>query len=196
MSGRTAALDWQARFQAERTPWERPALNPAFVAWRASGELSPCRILVPGAGRSGESLALAKDQFDVTSVDMAPAAVAVQQVRLQAAGLRGAVFRADLMDWEPDAPFDAIYDQTCLCALPPAILPEYCARLHRWLLPGGRLFILFMQTGEPGGPPFDCPINAMRVLFAADWEWPSELAGQISTSFTGRQEIPVVLRRI
>ena len=196
MSERTVALDWQARFQAERTPWERPALNPAFVAWRSSGELSPCRILVPGAGRSGESLALAKDQFDVTSVDMARAAVAVQQVRLQAAGLRGAVLQADLMEWEPDAPFDAIYDQTCLCALPPPILPDYAARLQRWLLPGGRLFILFMQTGEPGGPPFDCPIGAMRTLFAAGWDWPAELAGQIGTSFTDRYEIPVVLTRV
>jgi len=43
---------WETRFQANRTPWERGEINPAFRAWRASGPLTPCRILVPGAGGS------------------------------------------------------------------------------------------------------------------------------------------------
>lgn len=194
MSGPTVALDWNARFQAERTPWERPTLNPAFMAWRQAGTLAICRILLPGAGRSGEPLALARDGFDVTIVDIAPAAVAVQQVRLQAAGLRGAVHQADLLDWQPDAPFDAIYDQTCLCALPPAVLPDYAAKLHGWLRPGGQLFVLFMQTGQPGGPPFDCPIDRMKVLFADGWDWP---AGPLEPTAerTFGQEIPAILTR-
>ncbi len=191
MSGPNASVNWEARFQAERTPWERPTLNPAFVSWRGNGELAPCRILLPGAGRSGEPLALARDGFDITVVDLAPTSVAVQRVRLEAASLAGAVHEADLLAWQPAAPFDAVYDQTCLCALPPAVLPDYAARLHGWLRPGGRLFILFMQTGKPGGPPFDCPLPAMRALFGAGWAWPAETAPR-----TDRSEIPVVLTRL
>ncbi len=190
MSGRGVALDWQARFQAERTPWERPSLNPAFLSWRSSGALSPCRVLLPGAGRSGEPLALARDGFDVTVVDLTRTAAAVQRVRLESAGLRGAVHQADLLAWTPDAPFDAVYDQTCLCALPPAVWPDYAARLHSWLRPGGRLFILFMQTGQPDGPPFDCPPDRMRTLFGAGWTWPDRLG-----EATDRREIPAVLTR-
>jgi SAM-dependent methyltransferase len=195
MSGRTSALDWEARFQAERTPWERPSLNPAFVAWRAAGDLAPCRILLPGAGRSGEPLAMARDGFDVTVVDLTPTAVEVQRVRLHAAALPGSVFQADLLEWEPPAPFDAIYDQTCLCALPPAILPDYVARLHRWLRPGGMLFILFMQTGADGGPPFDCPLDRMQTLFGAGWIWPRTIAEPVLHGMTTR-EIPMVLTRV
>ena len=194
MSGPNASLNWEARFRAERTPWERPTLNPAFVSWRGSGALSPCRILLPGAGRSGEPLALARDGFDVTVVDLAPTSVAVQRVRLEAASLAGAVHEADLLAWQPAAPFDAVYDQTCLCALPPPVLPDYAARLHGWLRPGGRLFILFMQTGKPGGPPFDCPLPAMRTLFGAGWAWPAEDAP--AAPRTDRSEIPVVLTRL
>jgi hypothetical protein len=194
MSGHVA-LDWEARFRAERTPWERPTLNPAFTTWRTSGALVPCRILLPGAGRSGEPLALARAGFDVTIVDTAATAVAVQQVRLRSAGLKGAVHEADLLEWVADAPFDAIYDQTFLCALPPAVLPAYAARLHAWLRPGGKLFILLMQTGQPGGPPFDCPPDRMRALFGEGWFWPDALSAPVPHGPT-QYEIPAILTRV
>ena len=193
MSG-APGLDWEARFRAERTPWERPTLNAAFVTWRREGVLEPCRILVPGAGRSGEPLALGLDGFDVTVVDSAPSAVAVQLVRFQAAALTARVHEADLLTWSPPALFDAIYDQTCLCALPPAIWPDYADRLHRWLRPGGRLFLLAMQTDGPGGPPYDCPPDAMRTLFGAGWTWPETLPALVPHAI-GRGEIPIVLTR-
>lgn len=194
MSGPTRALDWDARYRAERTPWERPTLNPAFLAWRASGALSPGRILLPGAGRSGEPLALARDGFDVTVVDSAPTPLAVQRARFEAAGLRAKLHQADLLEWTPEQPFDAVYDQTCLCALPVATWPQYAARLHGWLVPGGRLFILFMQTGSEGGPPFDCPPDAMRALFAAGWQWPATVSAPV-THAAATSELPFVLRR-
>ena len=195
MSGGRTALDWEARFRAERTPWERPTLNPAFTAWRQSGLLAPCRILLPGAGRSGEPLALAQAGFDVTAVDSAPTAVAVQRARMEAAGASAAVVEADLLAWSPAQPFDAVYDQTCLCALPPESLAEYAGLLHAWLRPGGRLFVLLMQTGEPGGPPFDCPPERMRGLFDQGWRWPERLGAAIG-SFGRNREIPAVLERV
>ena len=195
MSGGRVAADWEARFQAERTPWERPTLNPAFTRWRQSGALAPCRILLPGAGRSGEPLALALAGFDVTVVDCAPTAVAVQRARMAAAAVTAEIVEADLLAWSPERPFDAVYDQTCLCALPPDALGDYAARLHQWLRPGGRLFVLLMQTGEPGGPPFDCPPDAMRTLFGAGWNWPDRLGDAIA-SFERYREIPVTLQRL
>ncbi len=194
MSGATQSVNWEARFRAERTPWERPTLNAAFVTWRREGVLQPCRILVPGAGRSGEPLALCQAGFDVTVVDAAPLAVAVQLVRIHAAALVAKIHEADLMTWSPPAPFDAIYDQTCLCALPPAIWPDYAARLHRWLNPDGRLFLLAMQTGREGGPPYDCPVETMRTLFGAGWIWPDTLPDLVPHSL-GQGELPIVLRR-
>ena len=171
---------------------ERPALNPAFLAWRRSGELAPCRILVPGAGRSAEPLALLEAGFEVTVLDVAPSAAAIQRQRL---GTRAQVVQQDLFAWDPDAPFDAVYDQTCLCALPPALLPAYEQRLARWLRPGGALFSLFMQTDRPSGPPFNCPIPEMRRLFLlmSDGFCPRRFPRWCSTRPGNEQ--PVLLRR-
>lgn len=192
----TQAVDWEDRFREGTTRWERPALHPAFVDWQESGALTPCRILVPGAGRSTEPQALAEAGFAVTVVDAAPTAVATQKARLERLHMTARVELADLFSWQPQAPFDAVYDQACLCALPPSLWPDYVARLHTWLKPGGRLFILFMQTGKEGGPPFHCGMRTMRALFdPAHWAWPAALAPLVPHPSGVGTEQPVVLPR-
>jgi hypothetical protein len=178
MSGRSdiPLVDWESRYQAGATAWERCEPNPAFLAWRAGGLLTPSRILVPCAGRSAEPALLAADGFDVTIVDLAPSAIAVQTQRLVAATPPATLVHSNLFEWEPAAPFDAVYDQTALCALPPALWPDYEERLHRWLVRDGKLLILFMQTARAGGPPYDCAMDEMRRLFPPQrWIWPETL---------------------
>jgi len=193
MSTTTQAIDWEARYREGTTGWQRPDVNPAWSAWVGDGTLAPGRILVPGAGRSAEPLALAEAGFTVTVVDIAPSAVAFQQERLVPAG--GEAVLADLFGWQPERPFDAVYDQTCLCALPPDLWDAYAARLAGWLRPGGVLAVLFMQTGREGGPPFHCDLARMRTLFPeAAWTWPAELPAPVSHP-SGLSEQPVALTR-
>jgi SAM-dependent methyltransferase len=143
-----------------------------------------------------EPLALAEAGFDVTIVDAAPTAVQEQRSRLARLTASARVEHADLFDWTPpDTPFDAIYDQTCLCALPPPLWEDYALRLHRWLRPGGTLFILFMQSDRPNGPPFHCDIDTMRRLFGSPrWHWPETLQDCVGHQ-SGLAEQPVALLR-
>jgi len=189
-------IDWERRYRDGATGWERHGLNPAFLAWRDAGLLAPCRILIPGGGRSLEPLALAEAGFDVTVVDAAPSATAAQRAHFERLKLPARAERADLFAWDPDAPFDAIYDQACLCALPPGLWPNYARRLHRWLRPDGSLFILFMQSDRPSGPPFHCDIDAMRHLFAAPARRWAEPLPECVKHPSGLAEQPAVLRRI
>jgi methyl halide transferase len=188
------SVDWEQRYRDGTTRWERGGLNPAYLAWRASGLLSPCRILIPGAGRSPEPEAMARDMFSVTVVDAAQSAIDFQRPRLEVLG--GEVLQGDLLAWQPERPFDAIYDQTCLCALPPAIWTQYAARQAEWVLPGGALFALFMQTGQEGGPPFHCDMALMRRLYRERiWSWPEVLDAPAPHGL-GFAEQPVLLRRL
>jgi hypothetical protein len=192
----TQTIDWEERFREGTTRWERPALHPAFVDWQENGALAPCRILVPGAGRSTEPMALAEAGFNVTVVDASPTAIATQRARLERVHMTARVELADLFAWQPPTPFDAVYDQACLCKLPPKLWPDYAARLQSWLRPGGHLFILFMQTGKPDGPPFHCDVAAMCTLFdATHWDWPDTLSAIVPHPSGVGAEQPAVLRR-
>lgn len=197
---------WQARFESGTTPWDRGAANPQLAHWIESGRLAPCRILVPGCGSGYEVAALAAAGFQVTGLDYAPAAVRRAQARVAAlalpVGASAEVVQADALRWSAEVPFDAVYEQTCLCALYPDSWVAYAAQLHLWLRPGGRLFALFMQAPRPGsaegliqGPPYHCDINGMHALFPADrWDWPKPPYGTIEHP-AGLAELAVELVR-
>jgi len=154
---------------------DRGESSPALAHWLQTGQVPEGRVLVPGCGHGHEVAELVRAGRHVTAVDIAAQPVMRLTGQLTELGLHANVVQADLLRWQPAEPFDAVYEQTCLCALDPDHWTAYEQRLRDWLLPGGRLLALFMQTGGEGGPPFDCPLPEMRSLFdAAHWEWPGE----------------------
>ena len=187
---------WDVRYGHGVTPWDRGGLSPALGHWLNEGVLEPSRILVPGCGRGYEVVELARRGFDVTAVDLSPTAIEMVSEKLEAAGLSATLVQADFFRWKPDSPFDSIYEQTSLCALLPDQWRAYVKRLSEWLVPGGRLFALFMQTNRAGGPPFHCDLDAMKALFAADaWAWSPSEPEKVDHS-TGFFEFGVILKRI
>ncbi len=187
--------DWEERYLAGRTAWDRGEASPALRAWLAVGAVPKGRVLVPGCGNGHEVLELARQGCEVTAVDIAAQPVASLRAQLAAAGLAAEVVQDDLLSWQPDAPFDAIYEQTCLCALDPVHRKAYELRLATWLRPHGTLFALFMQTEDEDGPPFACPVDDMRGLFEAErWLWPDEF-GRIPHPNGLHEEAVTLVRR-
>jgi SAM-dependent methyltransferase len=189
---------WNAKYHAGIPPWDRGEVSPALLGWIEDGLLTPCRILVPGCGRGHEVVELCRRGFSVCAVDIAPLALEHLREELQRAGMEAELVQADVLDWTPHRPFDAIYEQTCLCALPPQDWVAYEHRLRGLLKPGGRLFALFMQTRTEGdgpgqGPPFHCALSDMRQLFPpAHWKWPETEPVRVSHP-NGLIELAVVL---
>ena len=201
MAGPTKEF-WEERFAAGNMPWDRGEASPQLGAWLAAGALKPCRILVPGCGSGYEVVALAKAGFEVTALDYAPVAVERTRQLLEAAKQKAELIEADVLAWQPSRAFDAIYEQTCLCALYPDDWRAYADQLHRWLVPGGSLFALFVQFSRPDaasgaiqGPPYHCDINGMRALFPDPlWHWPKPPYPRTSHP-RGLTELAVVLKR-
>lgn len=172
---------WQERFEKKETGWDRGSASPQLLAWLDSGDLQRCRIAVPGCGSGWEVAELARRRFDVTGIDYTAAAVERTRALLHGRSLSAEVIQADVLRYRPDESFDAIYEQTCLCAIHPDFWFQYARQLHAWLKPGGSLWVLFMQMIRPAaseqglvvGPPYHCDINAMRALFPErEWVWP------------------------
>lgn len=180
LSPDNASEFWEQRYLDQATPWDRGYVSPALLQWLADAQLHPCRVLVPGCGRGHEVVELARRGFEVVGLDLSPTAVQLLRQRLRSERLRATVIEADLFHWTPPHTFDAVYEQTCLCALVPEQWNSYAGRLASWLRRSGRLYALFMQTGAAGGPPFHCDLPRMRQLFPEpDWTWSAELPQEI-----------------
>ena len=202
MAGPTPQF-WQERFDTQQTGWDRGAPSPQLMQWLESGGLQPCRIAVPGCGRGWEVVELARRGFEVTALDYTGAAVEQTRARLALQGLKAQVLQADVLQHEAEGVYDAVYEQTCLCAIHPEHWADYAAQLRRWLRPQGQLWALFMQRPRPEavtegrieGPPYHCDINGMRALFPEKyWVWPKPPYPQVPHPSLSH-ELAVVLTR-
>lgn len=175
--------DWEQRYLQGQTGWDRGETSANLLYWLDEGLLQPCRILVPGCGNGYEVLTLAARGFDVVAIDVAPTPISNLQKALDKNGLCAELVEADFFSWKSPDSFDAIYEQTSLCALPPEQWPAYEACLYDWLKPGGKLFAQFMQTGAEGGPPYHCDLGDMRSLFKPErWNWSHQHETQVGHS--------------
>lgn len=203
MSGPTVDF-WQQRFEQRQTGWDRGAAGPQLLEWLDTGALKPCRIVVPGCGSGWDVAELARRGFDVTALDYADAAVQRTRDLLHRQGVVAEVLQADVLLFDPDRSFDAVYEQTCLCALHPDHWFGYARNLQRWISPGGKLWGLFMQMLRPAataqgrieGPPYHCDINAVRALFTEhDWHWPKPPYAQVPHPRLSHELALVLTRR-
>jgi SAM-dependent methyltransferase len=194
---------WQQRFNQRQTPWDRGAPGPQLQRWCNDGTLAQGqRVAVPGCGSGHDVLALAQAGCEVTGIDYAPAAVALTEERLAAAGARASVVQADVLAWQPSAPLDAVYEQTCWCALHPDHWMAYAAQLQAWLRPGRALLLLAMQCRRDGaaqgrieGPPYHMDVHAVRALLpSTQWDWPQPPYPALPHP-AGWSELAMVLRR-
>jgi hypothetical protein len=191
-------MDWDQRFRDNTTPWERGNLHPAFEHWRDTGAFGDIQtVIVPGCGRAPELKAFAALSKSAIGADLSGTALAWQMAGLADAGLSAELVEGDVLVWRPDAPLDGVYEQTFLCAIPPRLREEYEQTVHAWLKPGGKLFALFMQKDEMGGPPYGCGLPAMRELFPDErWQWPEgELTPYPHPSLNGKPELGAILTR-
>ncbi|MFM1936043.1 MAG: hypothetical protein RI990_1002 [Planctomycetota bacterium] len=197
------AAFWNERFAVGDTPWDRGAPGPQLVRWLDSGALVPCRIAVPGCGSGWDVAELARRGFEVMAIDCAAQACARVRARLLAGGLHAQIIESDVTGWRPSLPLDAVYEQTCLCAMHPAHWRRYEQALAEWIRPGGTLFAMVAQRPRPEavdagiieGPPYHCDINAMRMLFDdARWVWPDP-PYPVARHPNGMHELGLVIRR-
>ena len=190
--------NWEDRYQAKITKWDRGGTSPNLTHWLDSGDLNPCRIMIPGCGNGYEAITLAEKGFDVVAIDIATTPVNNLRKALAERGLTAELIQSDFFSLDfSSQPFDAIYEQTCLCALPPSEWAAFEKWMYHSLKTGGKLYTQFMQTGEEGGPPFHCDMGEMKQLFNNNrWLWEKENAGQVMGSLADKMEIPCLLRKV
>lgn len=72
---------------------------------------------MPGCSTGWEVAELSKRGFDVIAIDYTAAAVEKTRQLLNEQGLKAEVVQADVLRYQHENKFDAVYEQTCLCAI-------------------------------------------------------------------------------
>jgi len=159
---------WDARFQADFTPWDQGAV-PQCLADYVARHPEPRHTLIPGCGSAYEVRLLREARWPVTAIDFSPAAVAKAQKILGPLGAN--VHEADFFGPQLAADqFEIIYERAFLCALPPKLREQWAQSVARLLARGGRLlgFFYFDQTAK--GPPWGIPQKELAALLSANFD--------------------------
>ncbi len=166
-------VDWEARYNAGDTPWEKGAPHPALVDWLQKNSL-PGRVLVPGCGAGHDVRAISRNPAsEVVGFDIAPSAIRM-------AGSFPRVGRETFMlgdflagDARQLGPFDALFEHTCFCAIPPSRRADYAREAAALVKPGGGLVGVFYGNPDnpaPDSPPFASPFESVLAQLARDFE--------------------------
>ena len=189
-------LDWQRRYEANDTPWDKGAAAPALRAFlrgkRISGD-----VLVPGCGRGHEVRAVAEwPGARVVGLDLSPLAIAQARELTARSGLEGDArfIIGDFLDLPAGLreSFDWVVEHTCFCALEPSQRTDYVPAASAALRAGGMLFAIFyIDPDTDAGPPFAVSRKELAGLFEPHFllleEWvPPE-------SFPGRENRELVM---
>ncbi len=186
-------LEWQRRYEANDTPWDKGEPSPVLVDYLREHRMA-CRILAPGCGRGHDARALAaQPEASVVGLDLSPMAVAQAQ-KLVSEGAANLRFVAgDFFQLPPEfaGAFDWIFEHTCFCAIDPAQRPDYVCAAAQALRPGGQIFAIFYPVPDvESGPPFRVSREELSALFDPHFALLAEWVPQ--RSFPGREQRELV----
>ena len=185
---------WDARFEADFTPWEHAGL-PHCLADFVDRFPEPKHVLIPGCGSAHEARFFLQKNWPVDAIDFSPVAVSRAKNILGPLGaiVREADFFGPTLASER---FDIIYERAFLCALPVALRGAWSERIAL-LLPKGSLLIgFFYFDNSVKGPPFGIEPNALSTLLEKDFELSEEREPTDSIPiFAGKERWQVWRRR-
>lgn len=189
----TDKIAWAEAWEEGRTPWDTGEAASALVELVAGGTLPEGRALVPGAGSGYDVLLLASESREVVGLDLAEGAKRrFEGLRKKAkiSAEKAKIVVADFFEYEPDAPFDMIWDYTFLCALQPKMRADWARRMDELLAPGGELVtLIFPGVDKPAdeGPPYAMHPDLLKDLLEPRFEaWHLEATTNIHPNLNGK----------
>ena len=163
--------DWVDSWQ--QLPWahDEPTLFLAEICQeRATG-----KALDIGCGSGTDSVFLASQGWDVTSLDFVDKALDYTQQRAEAAGVSVTPVVADITTWDPPEQYDLVLDHGLLHNMDPVRYPAYRKRIMNAVADDGYFVLLHWHPlfegqaqGENG--PTRTPREDIKAFFAPEFQ--------------------------
>jgi SAM-dependent methyltransferase len=186
-------LEWQRRYEADDTPWDKGAPSPPLADFLRERRIAG-RVLVPGCGRGHDAGALAA-QPDATVVGLDLSSAAIVQAKSLASEAPGhlSFIAGDFFALPSDliGSFDWVVEHTCFCAIEPRQRADYVAAAASALRAGGKLFgIFYLNPQREVAPPFPVSRDELSALFDPHFTLLEEWVPK--HSFPGREQCELV----
>lgn len=141
-----ATYDWAKSWQD--LPWAHD--EPTLFLAEICGRREPGRALDIGCGAGTDSVYLARQGWQVTSLDFMPKALEYTQSRAREAGVSVTPVEADITEWTAPHPYDLVLDHGLLHNMDPVRHPAYRQRVLEALAEDGDLVLLHWHPLFPG----------------------------------------------
>lgn len=171
-------MDWNQRYLAGDTPWDKGYAAPPLVEFLQKSQKSlwgDGEILVPGCGTGHDVRILAALGLKVCGLDLAEEAI--QRAMMFPKVHEERFEKGDLFDraWQKGKNFSAIWEHTCFCAIDPKQREIYVKACADLLSPGACLIAVFFLTpfdpsDEKEGPPHPSSVQEIDGLFTKAFE--------------------------
>ena len=129
-------------------PWAHN--TPTLFLAEICRQKPPGKALDIGCGAGTDSVFLAQQGWDVTSLDFMPKALEYTQQRATEAGVSITPVEADITDWEPPQQYDLVLDHGLLHNMDPVRFPGYRECLLKALASDGDFILLHWHPLFPG----------------------------------------------
>jgi len=132
-------------------PWNIETPPDAIVELVQSGKVLPCKTIDLGCGIGNYAIYLAGQGFDVTGVDISPAAIKIATENAQKRGVKCRFTVADLLGGlhEVKGTFDFGYDWEVLHHIFPEDREKYVKNVYNILKPGALYFSVCFSEKDP-----------------------------------------------
>lgn len=178
--------DWEGRYQAQDTPWDKGEPSPGLIDFLAAHpELPRTTVGVPGCGTGHDVRAWAEAGFNAQGFDVAPSAIERSRAQTPRDKLRASFQIADFLADAPPQPFDWLFEHTLYCAINPNQRPEYAKAVLRWLKPDGQFLAVHYLIPDEDGPPFGTTREEVLTRFSPDFDLVQEWVPRSYPNRTG-----------
>lgn len=137
---------YEEEYDQEEYYW---GLQPSEMCYRVLSALPPTRplkLLDIGCGEGKDAVFFARNGYKVTAFDIADAGIEKTKRLADKAGVQVDVFKADLLDFRLDTPYDILFSNGVLHYINPEIRNELFTNYRQYTVPEGiHVFSVFVK---------------------------------------------------